>query len=539
MPGSAGKRGRSLIRRITTGAAGRVDCDSKLTPFPVNGEWDPKEHAMCTVCGCGKAEVRIDAGLAVLTPQALAHRHEHEHEHVHADGTVHRHVHSHAHERTVGDAAKPPVFPHTALTRFADKAGAFIMSVAVEEMLHMSLSSNILFALGQMPVLFGNSPTFPANLPGHSPHGPKGGRAAIDLAPLSEAHLRQFLLIEYPAPADAEPEGADWDTIGQIYSYIRCIISSQWISDSDFHGNRKYQIQSGNYSPNSIDTIYPDAPFNKVTPVPAGQPGSASNVAKYASREDSHVGSRQLLQISSREEALEAIATVDFQGEGFDHTRFDDPSHGEHSHYWKFLTVQSHLAGYSKTGPDIAPLPLPPEPVVPAITDDALHSVVFNFPKNPTTIVPVPPHNIGYTDPFDRDIVDLSSALYTYMLIMTETLFKVPDPQQKLFFNQTLHMSMIWLLDKYCQAMRTIYMNSTATPSNEPDGKMRLAPSFQNFPFSSRALAHGEMASLGMAIETKYAKDPRYSAVGWLVTMISGNTTTPPVLPDVAKYWTP
>ena len=62
---------------------------------------------MCTVCGCGKAEVRIDAGLAVLTPQALAHRHEHEHEHehVHADGTVHRHVHSHAHERTVGDAA--------------------------------------------------------------------------------------------------------------------------------------------------------------------------------------------------------------------------------------------------------------------------------------------------------------------------------------------------------------------------------------------------------------------------------------------------
>jgi Ferritin-like len=442
-------------------------------------------------------------------------------------------------QRTVGDSAKPPVFPHTAVSRFADKAGAFIMSVAVEEMLHMSLSSNILFALGQMPVLFGKSPTFPASLPGHSPHGPNGGRAAIDLAPLSEAHLRQFLLIEYPAPADAKPEGADWDTIGQIYSYIRCIISSQWISDADFHGNRNYQIQSGNYSPNSIDTIYPDAAFNKATPVPAGQPGSASKVAKYASREDSHVGSRQLLQISSREEALQAIATIDFEGEGFGPTKFDDPSHGEYSHYWKFLTVQSHLAGYSKTGPDIAPLPLPPEPVVPAITSNELHSVVFNFPKNPTTTMPVAPHNIGYTDPFDRDIVDLSSALYTYMLIMTETLFKVPAPQQKLFFNQTLHMSMIWLLDKYCQAMRTIYMNSTAIPSTDPDGKMRLAPSFQNFPFSSRALAHGEMAVLGMAIETKYANDPRYSAVGWLVTMISGNATTPPVLPDVAKYWMP
>jgi hydrogenase nickel incorporation protein HypB len=50
---------------------------------------------MCTVCGCGKSEVRVDAGLSVLTPQALAHRHEHEHEHehVHADGTRHRHAH--------------------------------------------------------------------------------------------------------------------------------------------------------------------------------------------------------------------------------------------------------------------------------------------------------------------------------------------------------------------------------------------------------------------------------------------------------------
>ena len=57
---------------------------------------------MCTVCGCGKAEVRIDAGLAVLTPQSFAHRHAHEH--VHADGTVHRHVHSHPHDHVDGDA---------------------------------------------------------------------------------------------------------------------------------------------------------------------------------------------------------------------------------------------------------------------------------------------------------------------------------------------------------------------------------------------------------------------------------------------------
>ncbi len=46
---------------------------------------------MCSVCGCGKSEVSVEAGMSVLTPQALAHRHDHEH--VHADGTRHRHAH--------------------------------------------------------------------------------------------------------------------------------------------------------------------------------------------------------------------------------------------------------------------------------------------------------------------------------------------------------------------------------------------------------------------------------------------------------------
>ncbi|MGE5468389.1 MAG: hydrogenase nickel incorporation protein HypB [Ignavibacteria bacterium] len=43
---------------------------------------------MCTTCGCGHGETRIEG-------EAL-HAHDHEHEHVHADGT--RHVHSHTHD---------------------------------------------------------------------------------------------------------------------------------------------------------------------------------------------------------------------------------------------------------------------------------------------------------------------------------------------------------------------------------------------------------------------------------------------------------
>jgi hydrogenase nickel incorporation protein HypB len=75
---------------------------------------------MCTVCGCGQGETRIDPDRkfadARFEPLAGAgHAHEHEHEHVHSDGTVHRHVHrhvhshghegAHAHDQLHGDAA--------------------------------------------------------------------------------------------------------------------------------------------------------------------------------------------------------------------------------------------------------------------------------------------------------------------------------------------------------------------------------------------------------------------------------------------------
>jgi len=68
---------------------------------------------MCTICGCGQGETRIDldrkfanarfelvAGpghRAAAPAPAHEHEHAHEQEHVHADGTLHRHVHHHAH----------------------------------------------------------------------------------------------------------------------------------------------------------------------------------------------------------------------------------------------------------------------------------------------------------------------------------------------------------------------------------------------------------------------------------------------------------
>lgn len=49
---------------------------------------------MCTTCGCGQGETKID-GQEV---------HAHEHTHTHADGTTHSHTHDHTHAHGHGDA---------------------------------------------------------------------------------------------------------------------------------------------------------------------------------------------------------------------------------------------------------------------------------------------------------------------------------------------------------------------------------------------------------------------------------------------------
>ncbi|PNB52541.1 hypothetical protein C1X73_33060, partial [Pseudomonas sp. FW305-130] len=110
---------------------------------------------------------------------------------------------------------------------YANKAGGIIMSVAVEEMLHMSLSSNILWSMGVMPQLYGKAPgAYPTGLPYHNPQGPAGpdGKTAVQipLGKLSFEQLWHFLQIEYPEQWNAPPQDSNWDTIGQFYSYIRC-----------------------------------------------------------------------------------------------------------------------------------------------------------------------------------------------------------------------------------------------------------------------------------------------------------------------------
>ena len=416
----------------------------------------------------------------------------------------------------------PDSFPDSELSRFADKAGSTIMSVAVEEMLHMSLASNMLFSLGQQPELYLKSPgPYPTNLPGHSKLGPDAKPLKLPLAKLSLEQMWQFLEIEYPANADAPPEGENWETIGQIYAYIRCIISSDHIKDSDFKkGRENKQIHPTNYSPNSIDTIYPEKEFNKTCPVPAPVENSAAAVANYSSQENSHAGNSALMQIDSCQRALQAIQTIDAQGEGYGPSKFDDQNDQELSHYYKFLSLQSQIEGYSPTDERLPCEPKPPKAADKQYSADQLTRVVYDFPDNP----------VAAAYPAGRsDVANVVSGLYQYMLIMTESIFLQEPKDQKVYFNKSLHRSMIWILDKIIQAMRDVNLNG-ANPTKSTRS-VRLAPTFENINLGPRHQAFANLTNMCDQLDATYGNE------SWYNYDIQNYVQKVKSLPDVSDLW--
>jgi hypothetical protein len=417
----------------------------------------------------------------------------------------------------------PDGFPATDVARFADAAGAYIMSVAVEEMLHLSLSCNILFALGQQPDLYLHSPSpYPTNLPGHARLGPDAKPLELPLAKFSLEQLWHFLEIEYPAASDAPPESGNWQTIGQIYSYLRCIILSNHIVDADFQkGALNQQIQPTNYSVNNIDTVYPQTGFDNTCPVPAPVNGAAAKTAAFVNTDDSHAGRFELIAVDSWLTALQAIQTIDAQGEGYGSSKYaDDDKYGrrEYSHYYRFLTLQSQLVGYDPKDERLAPLPAPPAPAPRQFSPAELSHFVYYWPNNPVA---------SRYPTGRREVAQVVSGLYQYMLIMTESICRQPPAQQKLYFNRALHRSMIWILDKILRTMREIDLN----PLTAIVPRVKFAPTFENVNLGPRHLAFATLVNMCKALDRRYGDETWYNAnLQYYIDMI-------PTLPDVSAFW--
>ena len=437
---------------------------------------------------------------------------------------------------------------------FANKAGGVTMSVAVEEMLHMSLSCNVLFSLGVAPQLYGRAPKqYPTPLPYHNPVGPKGpdGKTAvlIPLARLGFGQLWHFLQIEYPEQWNAPPQDRNWQTIGQFYSYIRCLISTKFLTDADFqHGAADSAIQPYNYSPNNTDTVYPTGKFDPWKPAPPGpMPAwaksdpypSGSQATVNADSADSHAGPAELVTVSSRRDAAIAIDTICDQGEGYPvpdvgPSPDDDPSKSEESHYMKFVTLQAQYADYVGTSETLPPEPPPPSPQQPTVHDTDLlkAQLVIDFPDNPTTA--------SYPSEY-QPIAAFCSACFQYMLIMSETIYRVPPSQQKLFFNEGLHRSMIWVLDKYIRTIRDIPL----------DGSKFMAPVFENVDLGPRQTSFHALIAYGAAAiaaatavaKTVDKKSALYETMQNVIYYVCVATPQPNSqykggkLPDVGPYW--
>ncbi|HYO64410.1 MAG TPA: ferritin-like domain-containing protein [Pyrinomonadaceae bacterium] len=352
---------------------------------------------------------------------------------------------------------------------YANKVGATIMSVVMEEMLHMALSSNLKQALVGQPLLTGRSPaSYPTMLPGHQPE------FEIDLAPFSLDQLMTFLKIESPKPLPPSAEALTaipYTTIGEFYGMIKeCVDTNDLPYDTD-----RPQLIPGQryYSPNMIDTVYYDK----------------QHKPRYVDADDSG----DLVHVVDRASADKAITQIVEQGEGnvdagfnpdgtvncADPTApdYDDPDREELSHFAKFAeiyceynTLSKQFAGYG-------------------LDADIGKYFIVNVPTNPSTAKY--PEAVNLPSGTLQAISTLLNAVYTYIFVMTEACYRkeAGNNTQYEIFMFGIHKSMIFILDALCGEIKglSFFLNGQYYSA---------APTFENYPFGLLSSPKSQLVQL-------------------------------------------
>lgn len=375
---------------------------------------------------------------------------------------------------------------------YSNKSAALIMSVVIEEMLHLALSCNVKQAVCQVPpdiLGIGKVLSFPTQLDGHEPE------FEIDAAKLSLKQLTIFLMIESPKPftnphADKQLQAtADYKTIGGLYKMIeKCIADN-------FPGPYKQQPQllppepgAGPrpfYSQNSSNTIHYDREHNP----------------QFANTDDSG----GLVGVYNSKSAIEALHRIVEQGEGSTTKQNEKRQHllewGENqmpipmkvttdkkngakvefwpgdyedageelAHFAKFLEAYSLGGYYEDKFKKIDGV------------DDFFSYFVYDQKKNPT--------QADY-DASGNDALalcnKLGSALFAYILLMVETCYYKEESTQYELFMYGIHKSMIWLLsgagnyiNKYTYSIDNQAYNGSLTFEYYPFEKSYARPKAQ------------------------------------------------------------
>ena len=215
----------------------------------------------------------------------------------------------------------------------ASEAALLIRSIVAEEMLHVSLATNLLLAVGGEPRFAEASvcPSYPGPLPHHIPE------LMVNLAPCSDDVIRNTLMvIEQPEVHGAPPEEDQFETLGQFYYALELAIERLSQSEDIFvNPQRERQLADRSY---------------------------------YAPVEYDAEDSGGLMLIEDVASADAAIEIIVHQGEGLSDERWADDSHQELTHYYKLEQIADGTSPLGAvrpllTNPKTAELPEEVRPV--------------------------------------------------------------------------------------------------------------------------------------------------------------------------------
>ena len=254
-----------------------------------------------------------------------------------------------------------------------EEARAVLQSVALEEMLHLTLAANVLNAIGGAPVL--DSPRL---MPGHPttlPHS--DGSIILSLRPFSKEAVEGFMAVERPAPNDAVAEDENYATIGQFYRAIEealVRLSAELGEEALFSGDPTRQV---------TDALY-------------------------------YGGAGRIIAVSDLDSARKALGEIVNQGEGIDYQSIFDgdkdmfhPERDEIAHYFRFeqllLGREFRRGDTPSSGPTGAPV-------------NVDWSAVHPMPVNPKS-ANYPPGTKT------RDAIDCFNGAYCNLLQLLERTF--------------------------------------------------------------------------------------------------------------------
>ena len=186
------------------------------------------------------------------------------------------------------------------------EAREVILSVFLEEMLHMTLAANILNAIGGKPQL--DKPDFLRPYPLYLPHSSRA--FMVPIAKFSRETIDVFLQIEKPEDADAPGADDRYETIGQFYRAIE-------------EGLETVCRTLG------VENVFTGDPARQIRP----------ELMDYD-------GGGRIIAVTDLESALQAIDEIEEQGEGLKHAEVWDgdrpmfhPEREEVAHYFRYKAL--------------------------------------------------------------------------------------------------------------------------------------------------------------------------------------------------------